>query len=485
MADRPNIIEIIWHDLGDWLRCYGRPDVMSPALDRFAAQGALLEQHFATASTSRPSLASLMTGRHPDPHEDLESSHRDWDDRERGETARAGLPALLLRAGYQTGQIGFRHESGETSWTDALLGNSQGRIHEAGKMADDPHRSAYEIASEAVDWLARAASIHVTPGNHPFHLSIDFPDMRRPHGTDFDADVAEMLDVPGFLPDDSIIRKDMAVFYDRIRRADDAVGRILTALDEVNLSESTLVCFTADQGPELPRAKMTLYDPGIKVAFLCRWPGMIPPGRRLLHLTSHVDVLPTLLEVAGLPIPAQVEGRSFLKRLMGERGMTRDAIFAAMTWHDGEYDPMRCIRTWQYKYIRNWQPGWPVQIGGATAQRYGEAFVVEHFARPRPAEELYDLQDDPWELHNLADLEEHQDVKRELGGRLGDWMSMLNDPLLRGPIASRDADHLGSGTVWVKAPTHDPLSQEFRWALLSTRDFGRMPSEAPEATWNK
>ncbi len=156
-----------------------------------------------------------------------------------------------------------------------------------------------------------------------------------------------------------------------------------------------------------------------------------------------------------------------------------------MTWQDGEYDPMRCIRTWQYKYIRNWQPGWPVQIGGAIAQRYGEAFIVEHFAQPRPAEELYDLQDDPWELHNLAGLEAHQSVTQELAGRLGDWMATLNDPLLRGPIASREADRFGSGSVWVKAPTHDPGNEEFRWAHLITRDFGEIPVSPLEAACSK
>lgn len=474
MTDRPNIMEIIWHDLGDWLGCYGRPDVASPALDQFAAQGALLEQHFATAPASLPSLASLMTGRHGDPHHDLASNLRDLDDREGRQDLLAGLPALARRAGYETGRIGLRHEPQVASWTDAPLGTTHGL-----------HLSADEVASDAVDWLGRAAARDVTPADRPFYLSIDFLDVRRPYGTDFDADLAETLDVPGFLPDEAIVRMDMAAFFDGIRRADAAVGRILTALDEFGLSESTFVFFTVDQGPELPRAKATLYDPGIKAAFLCRWPGVIPPGRRLLHLTSHVDVLPTLLEVAGLPVPAQVEGRSFLKRLMGERGMTRDAIFAAMTWHEGEYDPMRCIRTWQYKYIRNWQPGWPVQIGGAIGQRYGEAFLVEHFARPRPAEELYDLQDDPWELHNLAGLKEHQDVRQELESRLGDWMAMLNDPLLRGPIATREADHFGSGSVWVKAPTHDPGNEEFRWALLRTRDFGERPFGSSEAIWNE
>jgi arylsulfatase A-like enzyme len=481
MADRPNIIQIIWRDLGDWLGCYGRPDVESPALDQFAAQGALLEQHFATASSSSPSHTSLMTGLHPHPHEGPSSTRRGWDEREDEQN----LPALLGRAGYDTARVGFRHERGEALWSSEPLGATYGQDDEVREILAGAHLSAAEVATAGVEWLVRTAARDSSSDHRPFFLSIDFLDVARPYGTDFDVDVAERLDVPGFLPDESLVRTDLATLYERIRRADAAVGRILTALDDVGLSQDTFVFFTADQGPELPRAKMTLYDPGIKVAFLCRWPGVIPAGRRLLRLTSHVDVLPTLLEVAGLPIPPQIEGRSFLKRLQGERGMTRDAIFAAMTWHDGEYDPMRCMRTWQYKYIRNWQPGWPVQIGGSVVQRYGEAFMVEHFGHARPAEELYDLQDDPWELHNLAGLEQHQDVKRELADRLGDWMATLNDPLLRGPIATREAGDPGSGNVWVKAPTHDPENEEFRWALLRTRDFGEMPFSSSEANWSK
>jgi len=369
MAARPNIMVIIWHDLGDWLGCYGRLDVTSPALDRLAGQGALLEQHFAAAPASQPSLGSLMTGRYGNPRDDLPSHWRDWGGRAGGQDLLAGFPALLRQAGYETSHIGFLRESEVASWDGEPLETVHGPVR-SGVVSDAPARealdsmrlSADEIASDAVDWLVRAAGRDVTPGERPFYLSIDFPDVHRPYGTDFDAALAETLDVPGFLPDEPVVRKDVASFYDRIRRADAAVGRILAALDEVGLSENTFVLFTTDQGPELPRAKTTLYDSGIKVAFLCRWPGVIPPGRRLLHLTSHVDVLPTLLEAAGLPVSAQVEGRSFLKRLMGERGMTRDAIFAALTWHEGEYDPMRCIRTWQYKYIRNWQPGWPVQL---------------------------------------------------------------------------------------------------------------------------
>jgi arylsulfatase A-like enzyme len=174
-----------------------------------------------------------------------------------------------------------------------------------------------------------------------------------------------------------------------------------------------------------------------------------------------------------------MQGRSLLPLLRGEAPSARDAVFAQMTWHGGEYDPMRCIRTGSHKYIRNFQPGWPVQIGGAYTQRYGEPFMVRHFARPRPDEELYDLAVDPWEAQNLAGRPELRDLQTELARRLTAWMDAVADPLLLGPVPFPDPARTGSGCVWVKAPPHDPAAEPFRWDVLRTRDFGELPLPEP------
>lgn len=462
--ERPHIIGIIIRDLGDWLGCYGRPDVETPALDALAAQGAVLEQHFSPAPSCSAARASIMTGRHPQSHGILGLTHRGW----RYRQGEQDLPAILGRGGYYSALIGTQDERQEP-W-DLTFAEADTAFPDAPVSAQG--FSSEEIAEKAVAWL----------GNHradaqPFFLLVGFADIHRPYGRDYDEDVAEMLDVPVFLPDVPATRADLATFYERIRQVDTAIARILNALEDLGLSEDVFIFVTTDHGPEFPRAKMTLYDPGIKSAFICRWPGRIPAGRRLARLTSHVDVLPTLLDIAGLGVPARVEGGSFLRRLRGERGETRDAIFGAMTWHGGEYDPMRCVRTWRYKYIRNFQPGWPVQISGAVAQRYGSALLVEHFARPRPAEELYDLVNDPAEMRNLIDDPGHEVVKDELADRLSDWMATVSDPILRGPVSAPDLTRTGSGSVWAKAPTHEPSEEEFRWDILRTKNFGEDPIE--------
>jgi arylsulfatase A-like enzyme len=464
LPDRPRIIGIIIRDLGDWLGCYGRPDVESPALDALAAQGAVLEQHFSPAPSCSAARASIMTGQHPQSHGIMGLTHRGWRYRQGAQD----LPAILGRGGYHTALIGVQDERQEP-WELTFL-----EADTAFPDAPGPAEgfSADEVAEKAVTWLEQHKG-----DEQPFFLLLGFADIHRPYGRDYDEAVAEMLDVPPFLPDAPEVRADLATFYARIAEVDAGVARVLNALEDFGLAEDTVVFVTTDHGPELPRAKMTVYDPGIKSAFICRWPGRIPAGRRLARLTSHVDVLPTLLDIAGLGVPARVEGGSFLRRLRGERGETRDAIFAAMTWHGGEYEPMRCVRTWRYKYIRNYQPGWPVQVSGPVAQRYGAEFLVEHFAKPRPAEELYDLVTDPAEMRNLIEDPGHEVVKDELADRLGDWMATLNDPILRGPISAPDLTRTGSGSVWAKAPTHEPSEEEFRWDILRTKDFGEEPFE--------
>ncbi|MCU0510118.1 MAG: sulfatase [Anaerolineae bacterium] len=462
--ERPHIIGIIVRDLGDWLGCYGRPDVESPALDALAAQGAVLEMHFSPAPSCSAARASIMTGRHPQSHGILGLTHRGW----RYRQGEMDLPEILGRGGYHTALIGVQDERQEP-W-DLTFAEADTAFPDAPAAAEG--LSAEEIGEKAVAWLAN----HRTDAQ-PFFLLLGFADIHRPYGREYDEELAETLDVPAFLPDTPLVRADLATFYERIKEIDAAVARVLNALDDLGLSDDAVIFVTTDHGPEFPRAKMTLYDPGIKAAFICRWPGRIPAGRRLARLTSHVDVLPTVLDIAGLGVPARVEGGSFLRRLRGERGETRDAIFAAMTWHGGEYDPMRCVRTWRYKFIRNYQPGWPVQISGPVAQRYGSDFLVEHFATPRPAEELYDLVNDPGETRNLIEDPGHEVVKDELADRLGDWMATLSDPILRGPISAPDRGRTGSGSVWAKAPTHEPSEQEFRWAILRTKNFGEDPIE--------
>jgi arylsulfatase A-like enzyme len=364
------------------------------------------------------------------------------------------LPAILNRAGYRTLLFGHQHERDNPaeftyseSWTETAGGE--------------------QVAARVAQFLKGEAS-----RRQPFFLSAGFNDVHRRFGDEYDPQLADRLTVPGFLPEAPIVRKDLATFYERIRHADAAVGVILDALRDADLARNTLIYFTTDHGPEFPRAKMTLYDPGLKVALLMRLPGVIPAGARVRELTSHVDLLPTLLAQTGI---AGTEARPGRALLPPARQPARDAVFAALTWHGGEYDPMRCIRTERYKYIRNWQPGWPILLGGPYVERYGAEFIERHFAQPRPAEELYDLAADPWEQRNLAADPATPSVRADLGRRLQEWMESVDDPLLRGPVPAADPARVGYDCVWGRFRSHTPEREPLRFRVLLTRSFGENP----------
>jgi len=454
LTTRPNIIEIIWHDLGDWLSCYHRPDVPSPCLQAFADEAVVFENHFGTAPLCSPSRASLKTGRYPQSNGILGLTHRGWRYRE-GEK---DMPLFLREAGYETFLCGTQHERHDLSELTYRHVFEKQPVP-AGRTAD-----------MAVEFLSARAS-----QAQPFFLSVGFHEVHRPYGTHYDPVVAERLMVPGFLPDEPIVRKDMATFYECIRKTDAAVGRILDALRHADFADHTLVYFTSDHGPEFPRAKATLYAPGIKVALIMKCTGLFAPGTRVSELTSHVDVLPTLLEAAGVPIGEEIQGRSFLRLLTGGEYEPRDAIFAQDTWHGGEYEPMRCVRTRRHGYIRNYLPGWPVQMAGTYVQRYGEEFINSHFAHPRPAEGLYDLEADPWERHNLAGNPECRDIQQKLSDRLDAWLKQVDDPILQGPVPCADPAKVGQNCVWAKFPPHDPTKGNIRFGIVKTEDYVEQP----------
>jgi hypothetical protein len=305
--------------------------------------------------------------------------------------------------------------------------------------------------------------------DRPFFVSIGFQEVHRNFGSVYDKKLLDKIQIPGYLPDLEITRKDIASFYENIRIADSAVGRILQAVKDSGFEENTLIYFTTDHGAEFPRAKMTLYDPGIKTSLIMRYPRVIKAGMRVKDLVSHVDIMPTLLDAAGLEIPENVQGRSFWGLFTGETYIPRDEIFAQRTWHGGEYDPMRCIRTERYKYIRNWMPGWPVQMG-AYVRRYGEEVINQFYSDVRPQEELYDLYNDEWEQVNVIDKDEYRDIRRDLSQRLYTFSEEINDPILQGHISRPKGGRVGYNCLWGKFPTREPETEDYRMSIVLLDD---------------
>ncbi|QHY98841.1 Choline-sulfatase [Streptomyces sp. S4.7] len=218
---------------------------------------------------------------------------------------------------------------------------------------------------------------------------------------------------------------------------DAAAGRILDRLEELGIAEETLVVFTTDHGLALPRAKCSLYDPGLEVAFLVRYPDRGWSGGRVEDaLLSNIDVLPTLSALLSLPVDDAVQGRSFLPLLDGAPYQARTEIHGEMTYHD-YYDPRRCVRTGTHKLVANFSSAYAFMDPSQSWHRRCTPLVQLSGAQVyHPALELYDLRTDPDELSDLADDPDQAETVADLSARLYAWMRETKDPLLNGAVTS-------------------------------------------------
>ncbi len=426
----PNILFITCHDLGRHLGCYGNPTVVSPALDGLASQGVRFENAFCTAPTCCPSRAALHTGRYPHSTGMLGFLFEPFNwILKASERHTAGH---LKEHGYQTAQIGFQHvvKSERQDLLQALGFDFLSQL--------ESKATAQQVADEACKYLEDYKA------NEPFYLEVGFFEAHTrwdqyPLVGWGETELSKGVQVPPFLPDVRATRAQLAGFQGAIRQLDEGVGRILSTLDVTGRTDNTWVIFVTDHGMPFPGSKGTLYEAGIEIAMIMRWPkaGLVG-GKVVSQLTSNVDIVPTLLEAVGIPIPDTIEGRSFWPLLENKPYSERKEVFAEHTFGI-HYEPMRCIRTVNHKLI--FTPEMSSSLGSETDGVYSEAFQESLTTRPyftRSPFEFYDFQDDPLERNNLANYDDgnYHEIEQDLKARLRAWMEKTNDPLLKGPIAS-------------------------------------------------
>jgi arylsulfatase A-like enzyme len=414
----PNVMVLVTHDTGRFVSPYGYETFHTPNCERLAAESVTFENAFCTAPQCSPSRAALFTGRYPHSNGVMGLTHGDFAWSLYPEERHAA--SIFSEAGYQTRLIGAQHENSDPealgfdvtdlgdAWMDRLPARLERHLDER-----DPGRPFYfqlGVSENHRDWSAR--------GTPP--------------------DDSEGVHVPPYLHDGPQTRAEMAQFQGMVRRFDEGLGDLLDVVESNGTAGDTIFVLTTDHGIAMPWAKGFLTDAGLETMLFMRFPGRAAERRE--ELVSNIDVLPTLLEACGLKVPARVQGRSLLPLLDGRSTAARESIFGEKTFHDC-YDPMRCIRTRRWKYIRNfeksslWRPTGD-SMRGAYLELGPRAFGG------RPAEELYDLQADRAERKNLAEEPGHAEVKEDLRNRLSGWMRRTCDPLLDGPVASpfyRDA----------------------------------------------
>jgi N-sulfoglucosamine sulfohydrolase len=426
----PNILLVHCHDLGRFLGCYGIPTVRTPNLDAFSAAGVRFERCFATAPSCSPSRASLFTGRYPHSNGVLGLTHAEfaWDlyPKERH------LGQILKEAGYQTAGVGVIHETRSGS-------------ERCGLNFYDPPVRAIQATDAAIQRLRQLSADNPAP----FYLQVGFIEPHRLNpadpradsnflGTEIQPDTSLGVTVPGYLRDTEGTRTELAELQGAVHHVDVQFGRLMNALEELGLEENTLVIFTTDHGIAMPRAKCSLYEPGLGIVFLLNLPSRQGwnGGKTLTPMISNVDILPTLLDLTGLPVPAHIQGRSFAGLLDGKGYQPREAIFGEMTYHD-YYDPRRSIRTETHKLLLNFSAA-PAFMDPSQAWRPRSETVVpeNHAFAYHPKVEVFDLERDPWEQKNLADDAGSQEIRKDLLARLAVHLKETNDPILAGAITS-------------------------------------------------
>jgi arylsulfatase A-like enzyme len=433
---RPNILLVHAHDLGQFLHCYGVKTVQTPNLDALAASGVRFSRSFCTNPGCSPSRASIFTGRWPHSNGVMGLCHANfaWD----LNPGERHLAQILRDAGYTTSAVGVIHET------------SSG-FKRCGYERHIPQAAAVPATDAAVRLLRE----HAANRDRPFFLCVGFIEPHRlPYkeptwpgslpgdntfpGPALKPDDSLGVQVPGYLRDTEGTRRELAGLQGAVRHVDAQVGRLLAAVKELRLEANTLVIFTTDHGIAMPRSKCSVYEPGVQVAFILRlssrkgWHG----GRVQSEMISNIDYLPTILDLVGAAIPANVQGRSFAPLLDGKSYEPRKEIFTELTYHD-YYDPRRAIRTETHKLIVNFTTA-PAFMDPSQCWRPPSDTVApaNHAVAYHPHVEMFDLTKDPWELNDVAQRSEYASIRADLLRRLHQHLVDTKDPILQGAVTS-------------------------------------------------
>jgi arylsulfatase A-like enzyme len=433
---RPNVVLIIsddiaWDDVGP----EGNRKIQAPNIDRMAREGMWNDRAFLTIASCSPSRSSIISGRYPH-NTDAEQLH--WAMPGRVPT----FVQKLRQAGYWTGAAGKWHLGNEIKdhFDEVREADVSGYQIPPGSKGGFEHKMKGELASGCDQWLPILKS---RPKDKPFFLWLASLDAHRPYDPGIIPKPHKLSDVqlPPYLVDIPEIRKDFASYYDEITRFDGYLGRVLDELDRQGVGDNTLVLFITDNGRPFPRDKVTLYDSGIKTPFYLRWPAVVKGGTKSSSLISSIDIAPTILDVAGVKPYKGFVGKSFLPIIKDPTTTIRDYAFAEKHWHDYD-DQIRAVTTGRYKYLRNYYTDLPntPSADGVRSPVFQKMLEMKNagtlpphqmgfFLHPRPAEELYDCQEDRYEINNLVNDPAYAEVLADLRKQLEAWRQRTGDKL--------------------------------------------------------
>jgi len=436
---RPNIVLIVSDDHGlDALGCYGNPVIKTPNLDGLAREGVRFTNAFCTTASCSASRSVILTGMYN--HANGQYGHQHSYHHFVSFPNIKSLPVLLTEAGYRTGRIGKYHVAPDEvyKFDVALQANSRSPVEMAEKckafVAADGPFFLYFCTSDPHRGGGKAQDLPTKPdlfGNR----AQGYPGIKEVKYK------PEDVIVPPFLPDTPECRAELAQYYQSVSRVDQGVGKLLSVLKEAGKYDNTVVIYISDNGVAFPGAKTTLYEPGMCLPCIVRNPGSKKKGITCDALINYADLTPTIFDFAGGQIGrARFQGRSFKLVLEVEHPKGWDITFASHTFHEiTMYYPMRVVRQRRYKLIWNIAHGldypfasdlWEASTWQAAIRRgdkyYGKRRVEAYVHRPKF--ELYDLENDPHEVKNLAENPKYVKILGEMKEQLKAFQKRTKDP---------------------------------------------------------
>lgn len=453
---RPNVLFVISDDQSQpHAGAYGSKFVSTPGFDRIASEGVLFRNAFVSSPSCCPSRGSVLAGLDFFLLKEAAMNHTVWP---AGKTPI--FTDMLADYGYHVGYTGKGWGPGNWQVSGRIVSPAGAEYNAVKDSTPGKHPGAVDYTGNFEAFLASR------PVDTPFCFWVGFREPHRP----FEKGIGERsgknpasVEVPGFLPDVPEVRADLADYAHEIESADKHLQRILGLLEDHGELNNTLIIVTSDNGMAFPRAKGNLYDYGARMPLAIRWSARIPGGRVVEDFVSHRDIAPTILEATGLRVPGSMSGESLMyvldtrqsgqvdpKRHHAVFGIERH--FPGSRPHGAGY-PSRAVRNKEYLYIRNFTPDrnpagdrpgpvWPAEdpVGGygdtdgspsktvLFEKRDSYPMLFDAAFGKRPAEELYLIAEDPYQLKNLAMDPQFNEAKRSLSAQLDDYLTRHRDP---------------------------------------------------------
>jgi len=415
-ADRPNIVLFISDDHG-WAdsEVYGDAYIKTPNIDSLAKESMRFTHAFAASPLCSPSRSVIETGLMP---------HRNGGHKF-GTPIRTDIktmPEYFKEMGYYTAHIGKFHHTPRNRF---------------------PYDYVHKNETQAVDFLSaydKNKPLFLIVCTHPPHT----PWVKN---TSYDP---SMIKLPPNFVDTPETRQDRANYYSDVSLMDSILGGVLAAVAGKGMKDNTLFVYTSDQGANWPFAKWCVYDGGLRVPLIVRWPGRTAAGSVTDAMISLADLLPTFIQAAGAAPPEGIDGQSFLPVLNGKQRVHRNVVFGTHTGNENggpgiaNHCPARTIRTQTHRYVLNlspettftthitgcksgphYLPHWDSWVEKATTDTRAKAIVRRY--QHRPEEELYDLREDPFEMNNLAGNPESSQLLKSLKKQLAEWCKIQGD----------------------------------------------------------